>query len=297
MRTPARRSAIGWMLVMVAVCAAACGGDDDSEEITPVIFAHGCPPPPLMSEDDSGIFSGDTQGAPGIVDFFAERGYPETHLNLFLYSGMVCPPNRDYAAELSTYIDGVLEATGSERVDIIGFSMGAVASRIYIKDGGAEKVSHYVSIAGASHGSVLAGMVGEAGRQDCDYPCYEGALEASPEYACDGESPAQEDIQAYLNGCLTEDGRTVEVDETPFDVNEGGHIKYLSVWNEMDDLVIPQEAACLNQSFQNDCSDPVNHMVSIEAQTEVQPDLLSAHVETQLDPGVRLFVYEFLNDD
>lgn len=295
MRMPARRSAIGWVM-MTALSVVACGGED-SEEPTPVIFAHGCPPPPLMTEDDSGIFSGDTQGQPGIIDFFAERGYPDSHLNRFLYDGLVCPPNRDYAAQLSTYVDDILEATGSEQVDLIGFSMGAVASRIYIKEGGADKVRRYVSMAGASHGSVLAGMVGEAGRQDCEYPCYEGALESSPEYACDGESPAEEDIQAYLNGCLTEEGRTVEVDETPFsDDDEGGHIKYLSVWNELDDLVIPQEAACLNQAFQNDCSDPVNHMVSVEAQTEVMPDLKSSHVETQLDPTVRLFVYDFLNE-
>jgi pimeloyl-ACP methyl ester carboxylesterase len=280
---------------MAALVAGACGGSD-SEEFTPVVFAHGCPPPPLTSEDDSGIFSGDTQGMPGITDFFAERGYPDNYLNRFLYPEIVCPPNADYAAELGAYITGVLESTGKPRVDLIGFSMGAVAGRMYLRNGGDEFVSHYVSISGASHGSVLAGMVGEAGREDCDAPCYEGALEASPEYACDGDSPAEMQVQALLNGCLTEDGRTVEVDETPNDVNEGGHIKYLSVWNSADDLVIPQEAACLNQSFQNDCSDPVNHMVTVEAMTEIMPDLLSSHVETQLDNGVRQFVFDFLQD-
>jgi pimeloyl-ACP methyl ester carboxylesterase len=294
MRTFARASALGLAMVS-ALLAGACSGGD-SEEFTPVVFAHGCPPPPLTTEDDSGIFSGDTQGMPGIVDFFADRGYPESALNRFIYPGVVCPPNADYAAELGDYIAGVLEATGKPRVDIIGFSMGAVAGRMYIRMGGEELVSHYVSISGASHGSVLAGMVGEAGREDCDAPCYEGALEASPEYACEGESPAQMDVQAYLNGCLTEDGRTVEEDETPNDVDEGGSIKYLSVWNSEDDLVIPQEAACLNQEFQNDCSDPVNHMVSVEAITEIMPDLVSSHVETQLDPTVRQFVFDFLQD-
>jgi pimeloyl-ACP methyl ester carboxylesterase len=295
MHTLARESAIRLALI-AALLAGACGGDD-GDDFTPLVFAHGCPPPPLTSAEDSGIFSGDTQNAPGIVDFFAERGYPDSHLNRFLYDGPVCPPNREYAAQLGDYVAGVIAATGSERVDILGFSMGAVATRIYIKDGGADFVSHFVSMAGASHGSVLAGMVGEAGREDSDFPCYEGALEASPEYACDGDSPAMEDIQAYLNGCLTEDGRTVDEDETPFDIDEGGHIKYLSIWNEKDDLVIPQEAACLNQSFQNDCSDPVNHMVSVEAVTEIMPDLLSSHVETQLDPTVRQFVFDFLTAD
>ncbi len=294
MRTRARGSALGLGL-MAALLAGACGGSD-SEEFTPVVFAHGCPPPPFTSEDDSGFFSGDTQGMPGIMDFFVERGYPEDALNRFLYPDIVCPPNADYAAELGDYIAGVIEASGKPRVDIVGFSMGAVAGRMYIRMGGEEFVSHYVSISGASHGSVLAGMVAEAGREDCAAPCYEGALESSPEYACEGESPAENNVQAFLNGCLTEDGRTVEVDETPNDVNEGGHIKYLSIWNSEDDLVIPQEAACLNQSFQNDCSDPVNHMVSIEAMTEFLPDQQSSHVETQLDPTVRQFIFDFLQD-
>ncbi len=295
MRTPARGSALGLVVVTVALLASACSSDD-SEEFTPVVFAHGCPPPPLTSEDDSGLFSGDTQDAPGIMDFFADKGYPENYLNRFIYPDIVCPPNASYAAELGQFINGVIESTGKSRVDVIGFSMGAVAARMYIRQGGDELISHYVSISGANHGSVLAGMVGEAGRLDCDAPCYEGAFEASPEYACEGESPAEMDVQAFLNGCLTADGRTVEVDETPNDVNEGGHIKYLSVWNSEDDLVIPQEAACLNQSFQNDCSDPVNHMVSIEAMTEILPDTVSSHVETQLDPTVRQFIFDFLND-
>ncbi|HEY8143178.1 MAG TPA: hypothetical protein VIG06_10915, partial [Kofleriaceae bacterium] len=114
MRTRARGSALG-LAVMAALLAGACSGDD-SDEFTPVVFAHGCPPPPLTSEDDSGIFSGDTQGMPGIMDFFAERGYPESSLNRFLYPDIVCPPNADYAAELGAYITGVLESTGKPRV-------------------------------------------------------------------------------------------------------------------------------------------------------------------------------------
>ena len=37
-------------------------------------------------------------------------------------------------------------------------------------------------------------------------------------------------------------------------------------------------------------------MVSIEAMTEFLPDQQSSHVETQLDPTVRQFVFDFLQD-
>lgn len=286
-------------LALVFVVAAGCGGSGDGsdDELTPVVFAHGCPPPPYDSQLDAGLWTGDSQQAPGMVDFFAERGYPDDYLNVFLFSGVTCPPNNDYAAELADYVDGVLAATGRPRVDMIGFSMGAVASRIFIRQGGADLVEDYVSISGASHGSVLAGMVGEAGQAEFGFPSYQGALEVSPPYACEGES-TDADVQFFLNGCLTADDRTVDEDETPEDIDEGGHIRYLSIWNNKDDLVIPPSAACLNQSFQNDCSDPVNVEVSIEAMTEVVPDsgVLSSHVETQFNPEVRQAVFDFVSE-
>lgn len=295
MRTLARGTAVGFALA-AALFATACSGDDGgSEDVTPLVWAHGCPPPPFDSETDAGLFTGETQMMPGFDDFLIDKGYPADRINVFLYSEATCPPNFDYAAKLAEFVDGVLADSGAATVDLIGFSMGAVASRIFLRQGGDAKVSHFVSISGASHGSVLAGMVGEAGQDQLGYPNYQGALEASPAYACEGES-TDADVQFFLNGCLTADGRTVEVDETPSDVNDGGHIKYLSIWNEQDDLVVPQEASCLNQAFQNDCSDPVNFMVSIEAQTEIQPDTKSSHVETQLDPTVRQKVYEFLQE-
>lgn len=281
---------------LVVGLESACGGDSngDPAEPRPVVFAHGCPPPPFDSTVDAGFWTGETQNAPGMVDFFAERDYTDDLLNVFLYPGETCPPNHDYASALSDYVDEVLADTGQSRVDLIGFSVGAVAGRIYIREGGDEFVEDYVSIAGASHGSVLAGMVGEAGQKMYGYPSYEGALEVSPPYACEGDS-TEADVQFFLNGCLTEDGRTVEEDETPFDVGEGGHIRYLSVWNDQDDLVIPPEASCLNQTFIDDCSDEVNLQVSIEA-TTIFEDTQSAHVETQFDPTVRQAVYDFVVD-
>jgi hypothetical protein len=282
-----------------------CGDDDGGDgqpgadaagfDQAPIVFLHGCPPPPIDNVASAGLWTGDTQQLPAAVDFFADRGYPDDHLNVFVYDGPNCAPNFDYAEQVADYVQTVIAATGKPRVDILAISMAAVAGRIYLRQGGTEFVEDFVSIVGANHGSVLAGMVGEAARETFPPPNWEGAFEASPAYACGGES-TEADVQFFLNGCLTEDGRTVDEDETPDDIDEGGHVRYLSIWNDQDDLVVPQEASCLNQAFQNDCSDPVNLRFSVAAMTEVVPGsgLYSAHVETEFHQPTRQAMYDFV---
>src|SRR4029079_11051428 len=102
--------------------------------------------------------------------------------------------------------------------------------------------------------------------------------------------------QFYVNGCLTADGKSVDEDETPFGVEDGGHIRYLAIWNDLDDLVSPPEGSCLNSKFQGDCSDPVNLGFTVTAMTELIPDsgTYSSHVETEFYPPSREAVYEFV---
>jgi pimeloyl-ACP methyl ester carboxylesterase len=289
--------------ITIALACGACSGSEDKEEFTPVVMVHGCPPPiDTIPEDDynalaAGMWTGDTQGMPdsGMADYFVDQGYSEDDINVIVFSGDNCPPNDDFAAEIEDFVADVLEDTGKERVDIIAMSMGALASRVYLNNGGHEFVEDFVAIVGANHGSSLAKMVGDAGQEQYGGDNWVGALEAAPKYACEGESTAA-DVQFRINGCLTADGRTVEVDETPFDINEGGHIRYLSVWNDQDDLVVPPQASCLNQAFQEDCSDPVNLKVSMPGMTDVVAGsgILSAHSEPMYDPDVFEAVYEFV---
>ena len=307
-------SAVG--LVLVAQTLAACGGDDDGGgdgfEQRPIVFLHGCPPPPFNNHQMANLWTGNLIGMPdrGTDDFYFERGYPEDHINIFVYDGETCPPIYDYAAQVDDYFAEVLERTGESRVDLIAFSAGVMAGRAYLNMGGTEHVEDFVSIAGANHGSVLAGMIGEAGQSVLGYPSWEGAFEINPAYACEGESgpseqfreefpseSSNEDVQFELNGCLTESGRTVEVDETPQDVDEGGHIRYLAIWNDLDDVVSPAESACLNQASQRDCSDPVNMQFSVSAMTELAPPdlgVFSAHVETTIHEPILQTVYDFV---
>jgi triacylglycerol esterase/lipase EstA (alpha/beta hydrolase family) len=68
-------------------------------------------------------------------------------------------PLADSAAELATFVDGVLGATGASQVDMVGHSQGGMLPRYYMKfDGGAAKVHTLVGLAPASHGTTLDGI-------------------------------------------------------------------------------------------------------------------------------------------
>jgi triacylglycerol esterase/lipase EstA (alpha/beta hydrolase family) len=63
------------------------------------------------------------------------------------------------AAQLSTFVDGVLAATGAARVDIVGHSQGGMMPRYYLKFlGGAGKVHALVGLAPSNHGTTLGGL-------------------------------------------------------------------------------------------------------------------------------------------
>ena len=71
---------------------------------------------------------------------------------------------RDSAAELGTFVDRVLAATGARQVDIVGHSQGTLMPNYYAKFlGGAAKIDHYVSLAPLWHGTATTGSGGAAG--------------------------------------------------------------------------------------------------------------------------------------
>ncbi|WP_329565280.1 esterase/lipase family protein [Kitasatospora sp. NBC_01266] len=68
-------------------------------------------------------------------------------------------PVADSAQQLATFVDGVLAATGSGQVDIVGHSQGGMMPRYYLKfDGGAAKVHTLVGLAPSNHGTTLDGL-------------------------------------------------------------------------------------------------------------------------------------------
>ena len=63
------------------------------------------------------------------------------------------------AAELGTFVDKVLTATGTSKVDIVGHSQGGMMPRAYIKYyGGGPKIGTIVSITGSQQGTTLDGI-------------------------------------------------------------------------------------------------------------------------------------------
>jgi pimeloyl-ACP methyl ester carboxylesterase len=195
----------------------------------PVVFVHG--------------FLGGGGDFDTMVQRFRDLGYPDDYLEAIDFSDNA-QSNVDSAQELPALVDAVLARTGRERVDLVAHSMGGLSSRLWIAQyGGGDKVRDYVSLSGTQHGNWEACLV---------WPFYESARELCPAYADEGQ--AANDVQFILNGHPDE----LDVDETPFGVENGGGIYYHAMWAGLDEIVFPNTSACLNQSFVDDCSDPIN---------------------------------------
>ncbi|GAB3966316.1 alpha/beta fold hydrolase [Actinoallomurus acanthiterrae] len=93
----------------------------------------------------------------------AARGYCVFALTYGEVSGVpvlrAVAPVADSAAQLSTFVTGVLAATGSAQVDIVGHSQGGMMPRYYLRFlGGAAKVHALVGLAPSNHGTTLDGL-------------------------------------------------------------------------------------------------------------------------------------------
>ncbi|WP_069160842.1 esterase/lipase family protein [Nocardia altamirensis] len=71
---------------------------------------------------------------------------------------------QDSAAQLATFVDRVLAATGAAEVDIVAHSQGGAMANWYTKfHGGADKVRHLITFGATHHGTTLIG-IGALGR-------------------------------------------------------------------------------------------------------------------------------------
>lgn len=66
----------------------------------------------------------------------------------------------DSAAEFGGFVDRVLDATGADKIDVIGHSQGTIVPNYWAKFlGGAEKIRRYVSLAPLWHGTEAFGAI------------------------------------------------------------------------------------------------------------------------------------------
>lgn len=116
----------------------------------PVVLVHGT----FATGSDNWFIAAPALAAHGYCVFAltygAEPGVP-------LLAGLA--PVADSAAQLATFVDGVLAATGAARADLVGHSQGGMMPRYYLRFlGGAGKVHTLVGLAPSNHGTTLNGL-------------------------------------------------------------------------------------------------------------------------------------------
>jgi len=99
----------------------------------------------------------------GFAPYLVDRGYCVFSLDYGQLPGVplfhgLGPVGRS-AGQLSSYVDRVLAATGTSKVDLVGHSQGGMMPRYYLKFlGGAAKVNALVGLAPSNHGTTLSGL-------------------------------------------------------------------------------------------------------------------------------------------
>ncbi|MEU9196959.1 esterase/lipase family protein [Streptomyces hundungensis] len=110
-----------------------------------------------------GTFGNGTDNWLALAPYLVDRGYCVFSLDygqlpgVPLFDGL--GPIDKSAAQLATFVDTVLAATGTAKADLVGHSQGGMMPRWYLKFlGGAAKVNALVGIAPDNHGTTLDGL-------------------------------------------------------------------------------------------------------------------------------------------
>jgi triacylglycerol esterase/lipase EstA (alpha/beta hydrolase family) len=155
-------------------------------------------------------------------------------------------PVADSAAELATFVDGVLQRTGATKVAIVGHSQGGMMPRYYLKfDAGIDKVSELIGLAPSNHGSADNSGFGGYAAKYGDSPAAADQLAGSP-------------FMQKLNG----DG--IDAPQP-----SSGEIDYTVISTRNDEIVMPYQSQALagpssvvtNVVVQDKCpADQVEHI-------------------------------------
>ncbi|MFF5092160.1 lipase family alpha/beta hydrolase [Streptomyces niveus] len=110
-----------------------------------------------------GTFGNSVDNWLGLAPYLVNRGYCVFSLDYGQLPGVPffngLGPIDKSAEQLGAYVDRVLAATGTSKVDIVGHSQGGMMPRHYLKFlGGAAKVNALVGLAPDNHGTTLLGL-------------------------------------------------------------------------------------------------------------------------------------------
>jgi triacylglycerol lipase len=214
---PARRRLVlgGLALVLLLVVAAAV-----------VLVVRRDPPLEPVDQDQQGPvllvpgYGGSTVSLQVLADALERAG---RDARIVRSAGTGTQDLRDQAADLRDAVDEVLDETGAESVDLVGYSAGGLVVRIYVADlGGGAHVRRAVTLASPHHGTDLAALAGAVGSSACPMACQQ----------MDPDS----DLLRRLNAG----------DETP------AGPEWVALWTEDDATVVPPDSGALDGALDID---------------------------------------------
>ena len=173
------------------------------------------------------------------------------------------------AAQLASFVNTVLAATGASKVDLVGHSQGGMMPRYYIDFlGGADKVNTFVALAPSNYGTTLDGLTQIASLLGISSLVNSGLNAADCEACVEQEEGSS--FLANLNATPTVPG-----------------VKYTVIESKDDEVVTPYTNAFLpaasnvtNVTVQNQCSLDGSDHLEIAADPIAMADMLNA-----LDPA------------
>ncbi len=220
----------------------------------PVILVHG-------------TFADMSDSWQALSPLLANNGYCVFAFNYGSYAGSgalgiyATAPVASSAAQLGSFVQKVLTATGASQVDLVGHSQGGMMPRYYLKFlGGAKYVHTLVGLAPSNHGTTVDGLFTLAGY----FPganLFLGAL--CP--ACADQDQGSSFLQSLNSG-----GDTV------------AGVHYTVIESEYDEVVTPYTSAFLsgpnvtNITLQNQCSLDDGEHLSMPYDHIADADVLSA---------------------
>ncbi|WP_207453699.1 lipase family alpha/beta hydrolase [Herbiconiux sp. SYSU D00978] len=210
-----------------------------------------------------------------------DAGYCVFSLNYGVTNGVPATgPIEDSAAELASFVDAVLAATGAKKVDLVGHSQGGMMPRYYLKFlGGTKKVDTLIGIAPSNHGTDLSdtSFLGLYDPLDPGLPASSSGTAPSPGAAlelctaCDQQAAGS----AFLQN-LNAGGDLV------------GKVKYTVIMTRYDEIVRPYQTQAL--------AGPSDRVTNVVVQDLCRLDVFE-HDQLPNDPNVLQLVLADLADE
>jgi triacylglycerol lipase len=246
--SPARRRlvlAVGTLVIALCVLAAVLVSRAVEPAVAPV--SQDRPGPVLLVPG----YGGSTASLQALADRLIGSGRDATVVSL---PGTGTGDLADAAGALGKAVDAALSRTGAESVDVVGYSAGGVAARLWVADGGADVARRVVTLGSPHHGTSLADLAGDLAAGQCPLGCIQLGVDS--------------DLLSRLNaGDETPDGPT-----------------WVSIWTTQDRTVTPPDSArlegALNLPVQSVCA-----QARIGHGDLPRDPLVQAMVLAQLAPG------------